>query len=169
VGAHVEEPAPTINIPVFCTTTVDLSSAGEYWVTIEWVSPVNTQKSPPHCAKATPPARRLRRFDTCRLAGGRARVDGEEAAVRVLHPWVPCLSIAIENAPPDVGQATCPTRTNFSVSGLFSYLSEARAGAARRERSREALRPLTGRNGAHYPGPLIRARLLGAAEQPHGE
>lgn len=29
VGAQVDEPAPTINIPVSSTTTVDVSSAGE--------------------------------------------------------------------------------------------------------------------------------------------
>jgi hypothetical protein len=29
VGAHVDEPAPTINIPASSTTTVETSSAGE--------------------------------------------------------------------------------------------------------------------------------------------
>lgn len=52
MSAQVDEPAPTISMPVFATTTADLSSVGEYCVTIEWSFPVNTQKSPPHGAKA---------------------------------------------------------------------------------------------------------------------
>ena len=53
MGAQVEDPAPTISMPVFSMTTLDVLSAGEYCVTDECSSPVKTQKSPPHCAKAT--------------------------------------------------------------------------------------------------------------------
>ena len=47
MGAHVDEPAPTISMPVFSMTTFEVLSAGEYCVTCEWLSPVKIQKSPP--------------------------------------------------------------------------------------------------------------------------